>query len=60
MKKKINNDPWQHMVIDNFLSKERWEEIKRMAHFELMSYQRNPKLTPSGKWIRWCDTDILP
>ena len=60
MKKKINTDPWQHMVIDDFLSKERWEEIKRMAHYELMAYQRNPKLTPSGKWIRWCDTDILP
>tara|TARA_R100000742_G_C4277662_1_gene99731 strand:+ start:724 stop:1335 length:612 start_codon:yes stop_codon:yes gene_type:complete len=56
----IHTDPWQYMTIDSFLSPKRWEEFQALASIELNNYNENPELTPSGKWIRWVDEDILP
>ena len=56
----LNYDPWQYLTAKNFLSTERWNEIKSMADFEMKAYHFREGLTPSGKWIKWLDEDILP
>ena len=56
----LNYDPWQYLTIDNFLSTDRWEEFQRLADIEMNAYHEREGLTPSGKWIRWVDEDILP
>ena len=56
----LNYDPWQYLTVDNFLSPERWEEFQRLAEIEMKAYHERDGLTPSGKWIRWVDEDILP
>ena len=56
----LNYDPWQYLTVENFLSPERWSEIKGKADIEMKAYHDREGLTPSGKWIRWLDEDILP
>ena len=56
----LNYDPWQYLTVDNFLSPDRWKEFQRLADIEMKSYLDSQELTPSGKWIRWVDEDILP
>ena len=56
----LNYDPWQYLTVENFLSPDRWEEFQRLADAEMKAYHEREKLTPSGKWIRWLDVDILP
>tara|TARA_Y100001970_G_C13859044_1_gene663166 strand:- start:47 stop:670 length:624 start_codon:yes stop_codon:yes gene_type:complete len=60
MKSKLYNDPWQHLVIDDLLSDDRWEEIQELSRKHLDSYYMSNERTPSGKWIHWEDEDILP
>jgi hypothetical protein len=31
----INYSPWQHLILDDFLSQDRFEEIKKLAETEL-------------------------
>ena len=55
----LNYDPWQYLTVENFLPPERWSEIKAKAESEMEAYRDREGLTPSGKWIRWIDQDIL-
>ena len=56
----LNYDPWQYITVENFLSPDRWEKFQRLADTEMNAYHEREALTPSGKWIRWLDEDILP
>ena len=56
----LSYDPWQYLTVENFLPPDRWEEFQRLADIEMKAYLERDALTPSGKWIRWVDEDILP
>ena len=56
----LNYDPWQYLTVENFLPPDRWKEFQKLADNEMKAYHERESLTPSGKWIRWVDEDILP
>lgn len=53
-------DPWPHKVYDNFLSHERFEEIKILAKQELTYLDMFGFYTRNGHYIRFVKEDILP
>ena len=56
----LNYEPWQYLTVENFLPPDRWEHFQRLAYLEMKAYHEREGLTPSGKWIRWIDDDIMP
>ena len=52
--------PWEHIIIDDFLSPERFEHIQNLAIEELGRYQVEGPNTPRGKYVRYTKDDLLP
>ena len=52
--------PWQHVIIDDFLSPERFKTIEDLAIQELGRYQIEGPNTRRGKYQRYTDVDLLP
>ena len=59
---KINyyKKPWEYIVIDDFLSPQRFKDIEDLAILELGRYQLEGPNTPRGKYIRYTKEDLLP
>ena len=59
---KINyyKKPWEYIVIDDFLSPQRFKDIEDLAILELGRYQVEGSNTPRGKYIRYTKEDLLP
>ena len=62
-------EPWEYVVIDNFLSPERWQTIKNLAAIELEKYEHwsadekiyfNKANKPRNKYTSYLEEDILP
>tara|TARA_B100001250_G_C19766138_1_gene774850 strand:- start:417 stop:1022 length:606 start_codon:yes stop_codon:yes gene_type:complete len=60
MKITHHEKPWQHVIIDDFLSPERFEHIQNLAIEELGRYQVEGPNTPRGKYVRYTKDDLLP
>ena len=62
-KMKINfvTEPWEHIIIDDFLSPERFEHIQNLAIEELGRFQVEGLNTFRGdRYNRYTDVDLLP
>lgn len=60
---KINYDkkPWEHVIIDDFLSPDRFEHIQDLAIQELGRFQVEGSNTFRGdKYVRYTKEDLLP
>tara|TARA_B100001996_G_scaffold350469_1_gene309852 strand:+ start:516 stop:1109 length:594 start_codon:yes stop_codon:yes gene_type:complete len=60
MKITHHNKPWEYVIIDDFLSPERFKTIEDLAIQELGRYQVEGPNTPRGKYIRFTKEDLLP
>ena len=60
MKITHHNKPWEYVIIDDFLSPERFKTIEDLAIQELGRYQVEGPNTPRGKYTRYTKEDLLP
>jgi hypothetical protein len=56
----INYRPWQHLILDDFLSQDRFEEIKKLAETELEYLDMFGFYTRSNHYLRYVKEDIIP
>ena len=56
----IFNDPWEYKNIENFLSQERFDELKQQALAELEYLDMFGFYRRSGHYIRYVKNDIIP
>ena len=61
MKITHHEKPWQHVIIDDFLSPERFEHIHDLAIQELGRFQvEGPNTFRGDRYIRYTKEDLLP
>lgn len=60
MKVDFITEPWTCVTVDDFLSPERFAEIKKQAAEEMERFREVGVNTPRGKYVRYDKRDILP
>ena len=60
MKINYHKKPWEYIIIDDFLSPQRFKDIEDLAILELGRYQLEGPNTPRGKYVRYTKEDLLP
>ena len=61
MKIDFITEPWEHIIIDDFLSPERFEHIHDLAIQELGRFQvEGPNTFRGNRYIRYTKEDLLP
>ena len=60
MKVDFITEPWTCVTVDDFLSPERFAEIKEQAAEEMERFREVGVNTPRGKYVRYDKRDILP
>ena len=65
-------DPWEHIVVEDLLSADRFAEIKRLGMIEYDNYLKNghnslytdhkddPRYTSRAKYTKYFAEDIIP
>ena len=55
-----HNKPWEYVIIDDFLSPERFQKVHDLAIEELGRYQVEGPNTRRGKYVRYTKEDLVP
>ena len=53
-------DPWEHLIVDDFLSPTEWDALAQLASEQLKIFEKYGGNTPRGKYIKFFDYDLFP